>query len=177
MTKVPTSTDHQQGLALFVSLVFLVILTLLGLTAMTTTSLEAMMASGDQDRNLALEAAEAALRQGQTLAAQGPTGFNATCSGGLCLPSSTVNAVWSWTGGAANWGAGAGVSNVVVPFPAGTVSVDPEFILEPLPRVITPGSSQNTGQGLSGVAAYRITAVGWGARASTHVMLQSVYIQ
>jgi type IV pilus assembly protein PilX len=53
---------EQQGAVLIVALLFLVILTLLGLTAMSGTTMEERMSGNSRDMNVALQAAEAALR-------------------------------------------------------------------------------------------------------------------
>jgi len=60
----PTHTSSQ-GSALIVSLVILLIMTILGLTAMQTTTLQERMAGNMKDRNMAFQAAEAALRAGE----------------------------------------------------------------------------------------------------------------
>ena len=53
---------RQTGAVLIVSLLFLVILTILGVTAMSGTTLEHRMAGNTRDHAIALQAAEAALR-------------------------------------------------------------------------------------------------------------------
>lgn len=53
----------QQGSALVVALVFLLVMTLIGTTAMQGTSQQEKMAGNMHDRNLAFQAAEAALRE------------------------------------------------------------------------------------------------------------------
>lgn len=55
----------QGGAVLAVGLVFLVLLTLLGVTAMQVTGMEERMAGNLRDRNLAFQAAEFALREGE----------------------------------------------------------------------------------------------------------------
>ena len=57
--------SRQRGVVLVTGLIFLVILTLLGVTAMQTTILEERMAGNLRDENLAFQAAEAALREGE----------------------------------------------------------------------------------------------------------------
>ncbi len=52
----------QRGSALIIALVFLLIMTLIGTTAMQGTSQQEKMAGNMRDRNLAFQAAEAALR-------------------------------------------------------------------------------------------------------------------
>lgn len=59
------SVHAQSGAALIVALIFLVILTLLGITAATVTGLEERMAGNTRDRDLAFESAEAAMRDGE----------------------------------------------------------------------------------------------------------------
>lgn len=53
-------------MALFLSLVFLLVLTLIGVSSMRSTTLEERMAGNFRDRSLALEAAEAALREAES---------------------------------------------------------------------------------------------------------------
>lgn len=57
--------NRQRGVALIVALVFLLIMTLLGATAMQTTSQQETMAGNTRQRNLAFQATEAALREGE----------------------------------------------------------------------------------------------------------------
>ncbi|MGH8292522.1 MAG: pilus assembly PilX family protein [Gammaproteobacteria bacterium] len=67
MNANPTSSPrrHQQGVVLVVSLVLLLVLTILGIAAIQSTSLEERMAGNQRAHQLAFEAAEAALRQGE----------------------------------------------------------------------------------------------------------------
>lgn len=55
----------QRGMALITALVLLVIMTLLGITGVRTAVLEEKMSAASYDRNLAFQAAEAALRDGE----------------------------------------------------------------------------------------------------------------
>lgn len=56
----------QAGAVLFVSLIMLLVLTVIGVTAMQTTTLEEKMAGNLRDQTMAFQAAEAALREGET---------------------------------------------------------------------------------------------------------------
>lgn len=56
---------NQQGVVLFMSLVMLLLLTALGASSIQTTSVQFQMAQSVDDINLALQAAEAALRDGE----------------------------------------------------------------------------------------------------------------
>ena len=55
-----------EGAVLIISLIMLLLLTIIGVTAIQTTSLEEKMAGNMRDQNLAFQAAESALRVGET---------------------------------------------------------------------------------------------------------------
>ena len=57
--------QRQQGAALLMGLVLLLIMTLLGISSMRSTTLQERMAGAMHDQNLALQAAESALRAGE----------------------------------------------------------------------------------------------------------------
>jgi Tfp pilus assembly protein PilX len=56
--------DRQRGAALITGLIFMVVLTLLTLSAIKTTALDERMAGNARDRDVAFEGAEAGLRDG-----------------------------------------------------------------------------------------------------------------
>ena len=62
--KTATATQ-QRGAALIVSLMFLLVLTIIGIASVSTTKLQERMAHNTREQNLALQAAEAALRDGE----------------------------------------------------------------------------------------------------------------
>lgn len=62
-----TFKSHQGGVALIVSLILLVIMTLLGLAAIRHVTLEERMATNSYDRSLAFQATESALRAAELL--------------------------------------------------------------------------------------------------------------
>lgn len=57
--------NTQTGSALIVSLLFLLILTILGVAGIQTTSMQERMSGNMRDRNMAFQASEAALRGGE----------------------------------------------------------------------------------------------------------------
>ncbi len=75
--------NTQGGAVLFVSLIMLLVLTVIGVTAMQTTTLEEKMAGNLRDQTLAFQAAEAALREGETWLSNEPAEptAQAGCSG------------------------------------------------------------------------------------------------
>jgi type IV pilus assembly protein PilX len=65
MTAIDRTRARQRGMALIVSLILLLVLTLLGLAAMQNTSLEERMAGNLWAENRAFQAAESSLRVGE----------------------------------------------------------------------------------------------------------------
>ena len=63
--RYPRSPRRQQGTILFVSLIILLLLTILGVTSMSTVTMEERMAGNLRDVGLAEQASEAALRSGE----------------------------------------------------------------------------------------------------------------
>jgi Tfp pilus assembly protein PilX len=65
MYSVKYSLQSQSGITLIISLVLLLLLTIIGVSSMKVSNLQEKMAGNDRDRNLAFQAAEAALRAAQ----------------------------------------------------------------------------------------------------------------
>ena len=61
--RLPTRRQHERGAVLIIAMIFLIIMTLLAVTGMTTTSLEEKMASNSQESSRAFQAAETGLAQ------------------------------------------------------------------------------------------------------------------
>lgn len=67
-TKMKTVAAKQNGSALIISLVLLIMLTILGITSMSNTVLEQRMAGNSQDKQTSFAFAEISLREGETKA-------------------------------------------------------------------------------------------------------------
>lgn len=86
MNCAPVTPHAQRGMALLVSLVFLLLLTLIGISSMQNATLQEKMATSVTLRNQSFQAAEAALRIGES-AVQLDTYSLAVCSGTTqCAP-------------------------------------------------------------------------------------------
>lgn len=59
-------SGEQRGSALMMGLIMLLVITMIGLTAMQTTTQQERMAGNLRDRNIAFQAAETALRRGES---------------------------------------------------------------------------------------------------------------
>ncbi len=93
---------NQRGMVMAIALIMLLLLTIIGVTAMSTGNLQEIMARNMLDRNYAFQSGETALRDAEidienNLAAG--TGFDSSCSNGLCLPPSSTSdpPVWEDT--------------------------------------------------------------------------------
>lgn len=81
-TAFPARPHRQRGAALITGLVFIVVLTIVGVTASRMASLEERMAGNLRDRSLALQAAEEALRDAERdILGQGANRRNPAISG------------------------------------------------------------------------------------------------
>lgn len=166
----------QKGVALVMSMVFLLILTLIGVTAMNTSALEERMAGNMVDKNYALQAAESALLAGeQWIINQGvlPVFSPPQPNDGLHLPSTGQYPVWYETTGV--W-TGTDIINYVG---LGKVKSQPKFIIEYMGKSST-GKSKGTGGGYGApsnpeIDVFRVTARGTGGTDDAVTMVQSTY--
>ncbi|HBZ29300.1 MAG TPA: hypothetical protein DEO56_01675 [Nitrosomonas nitrosa] len=165
--------SRQRGVVLVTGLIFLVILTLLGVTAMQTTILEERMAGNLRDENLAFQAAEAALREGELFLEQitlpvfdGSNGLYRYDPKNPDNPSSAPNPI-TWSG----WSTSGRTINVTIQ----GVASQPRYIIEQLDSIsIAGGSAQQSAQSLTSTM-FRITARGVGGSETAVVFLQSTY--
>lgn len=172
-----SSRRQNTGVALFISLVLLLLLTIIGVSAVQTTTLEVRMARNEHDSLLAFQAAESALRDAEAA---------------LDLVTSTVdftdagaNGLWTVAdlGDPDRWTLG-GVWDGGQSAPATTnidgVSTQPRYIVEHVASVIReenayqledPYGASNSDR----IEIFRVTARGVGGSANAVVLLQSTY--
>ena len=170
----------QRGISLVIVMIFLVILSALGVTAMQSSTFSSRIARNESDRNLAFQAAEAALRDAELdiknlrvdnslcttstagcrteLISRGD-GFDGSCTLGRCDPSQIATPVWEDTTKWATTGASVAYGTYTGAAALPVVAQQPRYLLEYFP--------------LGESTVYRVTAVGFGANTSTQIMLQS----
>lgn len=182
---VNVTRHRQSGFSLITILMMMVVLMSLALAGMNSGIVQERMAGNARDRNIALQAAEAALRDAEAYIEANLTAasaFDKECTGGLCLPpsmtskDSTSKPRWK----SIEWNAvqsrayGEGTKATKLP------DVEaPRYIVELLP-VLPPVSGQSASLGNStedAAQAFRISVRATGLRASTVVILQSTYIK
>lgn len=163
----------QRGSVLIISLIFLMLLTLIGITAMQTSTLQERMAGNTRGVNTALQAAEAALREGELYLQQANVGpFDGSING--LYQEAAVGTVRLWENPATVWAPRKGLVATV----SDVAHVDanqPELIIEELRPYPTPGGSLASDEPSDEGAYYRVTTRGYAANRATMVMLQTTF--
>lgn len=191
--------SSNKGSVLIVSLVFLLLLTIVGISAMNMTNLEEKMSGNFRDYDLAFQTAETALLDAEEFvettfdidraltdpACTGPNCYSSSCKGGLCFhgefknsstPVSSCDAgtTKEWESGAI-W-ADASKTRPIQTQVTGTVE-NARYIIEF--RCFVPRDPTNANPDPAIFAqwspSFRITAVASGSSTSSQVMLQSNY--
>lgn len=173
-----TSGGGQHGIALFISLVILMLLTIAGVAAVQTTQLQARVARNAHDNLIALQAAEWALREGELfLMASTPDVARYTPAGneGLWRPAGFgQDPVWQ---AEAVWADGGGGSRLAGPA-AGAIAA-PRYLIEWLTTLTGPDNphllEQSTVASVPRTAIFRVTARGFGATRHARAQLQSTF--
>ncbi len=161
-----SSRRRQHGSALLISLLFLLLLTVLGVTAIRNSTLEERMAGNLRDLNIAFQAAEAGLRVAEAdLASAALPAFTAAGTGGY-YTAPAADATPLWEVGGTNW-RGSGLTNFSQSF------APPDYIIEQLAPVVQP--SLQFGSPGTTIQLYRITARGFGPSQDTVAILQANY--
>jgi Tfp pilus assembly protein PilX len=195
----------QEGAVLIVALLFLVVLTMLGITAMTGTTFEERMAGNARDAAVAMHSAEASLRAARdvVLGLRAPAGSsiiqagtgpneanfadasdaNGVCVKGLCSPRPYDKT----TQGAVPPEIPAGVSWTETDFPGATTDAYAanngatrlQGVSKQSRFIIELFCTPLVGGGMDQTdtcRVWRFTAVGWGKNPNTQVTVQETYI-
>lgn len=164
----------QRGVVLIVGLLLLLVLTMLGVTAMRGALLEERMTGNVQDNTVALQAAEAALREGELLLQQ-PTLPNFEGTDGFYPPPAPPPAPALWK--VMDW-EDDGAARIYVGFddaPESLSRATARYFIEEQPLVVGPGESLSADTPVDEIGFYRITARGVGISGNTVAVLQSTY--
>lgn len=173
MQEIRPNPACQRGSALVVSLLILMVMTVIGITAMGSTTLEERMANNNRQRQVAFQSAEAALRDAETFLTTSITSvaslalFNGATPGlytqripvvGMSpvAPAPAFN-IYDDT----NWAAG----NSMLPTVAlGSVTRQPRYIIEYMGRVGEPPLDYTVPDPRQ--YGFRVTAIAWGEGAN-----------
>ncbi len=162
------------GSALIICLIFLLLLTIIGVASMQSATLQERMAGNTRDRNVAFQSAEAAIRAGEdTLGGAVVPSFNNSVAG-YRQPVANSGSASYWE--TYNWTAGPGTNSGAQEYALSLsgVAAKPRFVIEELPVVASPGKSVKLGA-VEESGFYRITVRAVGTTPDTAVILQSVF--
>ncbi|QEY17967.1 hypothetical protein D0C16_19415 [Cellvibrio sp. KY-GH-1] len=175
-----SSKTSQQGVVLLVGLVMVLLITIVGLSAIRGTGLQESMAGNMRDLNLAFQSAESGLRFAESIVSISvKTVPPFDCTAGLCVDQergTPANSVRWWN--EESW------AKIAVEADLGLKNVEhqPRIILELLDSdagSCAAGEGSGIGTGsltmVGDCIPYRITALGYGADENTQVMVQSAY--
>ena len=168
----------QRGSALITGLVFLVVLTLLGLSASSGSIQRELIARNIRDQNVAMQAADAALQGAENWIrlnattnlvplSVDPNGTAAILEYGSCVTACEAGTASWWSTNGVVLGSG---PNQTKNFPG--VSAAPAYFIEYL---VPPRSSMTFNGQQARPLYYRITARGTGLSANTVRIVRSIY--
>jgi type IV pilus assembly protein PilX len=181
MKRIPyiSGSSRQRGAVLFVSLILLLILTIIGVTAARLQTGEAVMARNDHNHELAVQSAEAILRDVETNLSNGnysPATLGQNANGFYTLALEVTGPT------ASSYADTMPNAAVSMPYTGPALTSTPtspvaaQVIVETLPAVATAGGSLDSpsyGTQASNTG-YRITAYAGGGDSSASATLQSV---
>ncbi len=179
-------TLQQKGAALITSLIFLILLTLLGFSASRGVIMQELISRNFSDQNLAFQAAEAALKYAEAcirnsngLPTGGPTSVSASCTPGVgtiprspyadnTLQNASTN-FWTTTTGTPFGGSTLGGGTLSLP--TGTLSSQPNYVL----AIMNWGGESDSNRCPTSRCIYQISAWGVGVNPNTQKIVQSIY--
>lgn len=177
----------QRGFSLVTTLLFMVAALMLGVSVLSVNVMQERVIGNTKDRDLAFQAAEAALRDAEQdiqASALPESSFTAACTKGLCLPptqwatpvSNPVHDLFTpadWLVKSREYG-----NTTLAPKFPGLVE-QPRYVIEWLgnKRLVGYGETLGVAKPEVGPNIYRITARAFGARLETVVILQSMYLK
>jgi len=165
---------RQGGAVLVVGLIFLALLTLIGVTAYSVATQEERMAGNTRDRLRAFEAAEAALRECERyLTGPVPPVFSSdgTADPGMYDTPTGPGEKWETI----NWSADP--ARQLPPNTVAGVSEQPRCIAQKIARTQSTNPSLRAELPQPSAFAYQVTGRGVGANRNTAVVLQTTFIR
>jgi type IV pilus assembly protein PilX len=162
--------QRQRGAALVISLIILLVMTLIGISAMQTTTLEEKMAGNLRDRNLAFQAAESSLQDAMAWLSQQVVHVepDSSATNGIWTidaPGDVTNQSFDWAGKGTEYGANTAAGDIPL------VLADPRYVVEEKDFVPDDLNPESRAMG-RGRYYYRITSIGYGGTNTAQSVLQ-----
>lgn len=157
----------QEGAVLVVALLLLLVVTIIGVTVARLQTTQERIARNDQNHELAVEGAEAALRMAESGLLNGTYSNFTQDAGGLFQLDPTVGN-WAWNS----------AQTLAYTGPAMPTAQPPKIMIEQLPPVAAAGDDTgDCGYGCTSVPIqiFRITASSPGGDSTSGARLQSIY--
>jgi type IV pilus assembly protein PilX len=167
---------REQGFVLVTGLLFLVVLTLLGIGLFRSTGLMNRISGNTRDKDRAFEAAQAALQYAEWALANGKVAEESTCTGlvngnntaavHVCSNALATPADFPWANGFTYT-----PPNLMVDPKGGLVSAtnsDVNYVAAPLFYIENTGTDGK-------VTYYQVTAAGFGGSAATRAVVRSTF--
>ncbi len=176
---IQSMPNQQRGALLLVGLVMVLLMTIVGMAAIRGTGLQESMAGNMRERNIAFQAAESALRAGESIVAPTNRVLPAfDCTKGVCPDQSATPAqsVSYWL--TAKWAATAAKSS----FDVKDIHSAPRYVVEEI--FVSPGAlaaSEGSGIDIDAIpttgapSPYRISGRGTGMSADADAVVQSIF--
>lgn len=161
----------ERGAVLIFSLIMLLLLTIIGVTAMQMTTLQERMAGGYRDRHLAFQGAEAALREGERLLNQATVPPLSSNGANGLYQAETAPDWYDFDDATTREYAGGNMDNALNQ----QLDSAPEYYVERLKFQPSSGHSLGSDVSLEDNDLFRITARSSGGSGRANVVLQSVY--
>jgi len=170
------SYTRQQGVVLIVGLILMLLLTLIGMSAMRGSNMQELMTSNVKDRNMAFQAAEASLRYAENLIDTSTANCGTyTGANGCYNDQNTTAPIMSWS--STQWANNSMEANVDL-----SLSKKPRYVIEKITSasVVTSNTGGSVEFGAQSSTAntattYRVTSLGYGATLDSQVVLQSTF--
>lgn len=161
----------QAGVVLFVSLIFILMVTMLAVTSIQSTTVTERIAGNSRDKSMAFQAAEAGLRDAEffldekSVSVETDALFND--SNGLYDSRADTDVHWNSVSGGYKTYTGTALPKV---------ETQPQYMIELLPEELFAEESLVSGKPVESLYRYyRVTSLGTGSSNSSVVMLQSIY--
>lgn len=173
-------TRHQAGVVLIVALIFVLLLSIVGIAAIRGSGLQEAMTSNMRDRSIAFSSAEAGLRVAEGTDLGGLTleksfdgseaGYYADLNAAADSPESWDSSAWSTR------------SVLISSHLIGNAVEQARYVIEYVPTEIHPGETggardEEATRSLEDLQVYRITSRGVGMTTNSEVILQSTFVR
>lgn len=172
-----TARHYEHGITLVVSLLFLLLLTILGITAMNTSGLQEKMAGNLRDQDTALHAAESALRGGEDqmkilwISGRPNSSSDSTCSTDVCAKDSVdpLNDT-TWNNMSRDYGgSGSQIAQL------GGAAIDPRYAIEELATIADSQGVGSYGRNLQSTQFYKIISRASGTTTLSMVVTEETF--